>query len=79
MVETYGLTRILREIVTRHKLAGDASVHTSPAMVCSLNDGILETTGVFEVQVELAILGVVRLHGVGANVCLERILNDSQT
>jgi hypothetical protein len=71
--ETYSLAGVLREVVGGNELACDALVETRPAVVCSIYDGVLETAGVLEVQVELASLGSVGLDGAGANVGLELV------
>lgn len=42
-------------------------------MVGSINDCVLETTGVLEVQVDLAVLAAVGRDGSGTNVCLELV------
>jgi hypothetical protein len=70
---TYGLASILREVVGGDEAAGDALVETSPAVVGSVDNGVLEATGVLEVQVELAVLAAVCGNGAGADVCLEGI------
>lgn len=42
-------------------------------MVGGVDDGVLETSGVFEVQVQLAVLAAVSGGGAGADVGLELI------
>lgn len=70
---TYSLGSRLREVVGGKEVSGNAGVETSVPVVCGVRDGVLETAGVLETQVELATLGLVCLSGSGANVCLECI------
>lgn len=70
---TYGLAGILREVVGGDEAAGDAIVHACPAVVGGVDNGVLEAAGVLEVQVELAVLGLLRRGDGRANVRLELI------
>lgn len=70
---SYGGARVLREVVGGQEGAGDAFVQTGPAVVGGVDDGVLESTGVLEVQVDLAVLAAVGGNGAGANVGLELI------
>lgn len=70
---TYRCCCILREKVggvkgTRHSL-----VELSIPVIGRLNDGELESAGVLQIQVQLAVLGLVRSSEAWANVCLETI------
>lgn len=70
---TYSRARVLGEVVGGEEGAGYAIVETSPAVVCCVDDGVLEATGILEVQVQLAVLAAVGGHSAGARVGLERI------
>ena len=69
----YGLSSVLGEVVRGDEVTGHALVQTSPAVVGRVDNGVLETAGVLEVQVELAVLGAVCGGGAGADVGLELI------
>jgi hypothetical protein len=70
---TYGGTGVLREVVSGDETTSDTFVETGPAVVGSINHGVLETTRVCEVQVQLAVLALVGSDAAGANVGLELI------
>jgi hypothetical protein len=70
---TYGLLSVLGEEVGGDEGALHALVEAGPAVVGSVNDGILEATGVLEVQVESAVLGLVGTRVAGTNEGLELI------
>lgn len=73
IMRTHGLASILREVVGSDKATSDTGVKTSPAVVGSINNSVLEAAGVLEVQVELAVLALVGGLGAGADVGLEGI------
>ena len=54
-------------------MTGDTGVETSPAVVGGVDDGVLEATGVLEVQVDLAVLGLLGGLDAWADVGLELI------
>ena len=70
---SYSLARVLGKVVARHERARHALVETRPAVVRGVNDGVLEATRILEVEVQLALLGVVGLLGPGADVGLELV------
>jgi hypothetical protein len=70
---TYGLAGVLGEVVGRDEVSCHAVVETRVAVVGGVHDGVLEAAGVNEVQVELAVLGLVGGVGAGADVRLELI------
>ncbi len=70
---THGSRGVLREVVSRVKGTGHASLQLGVAVVRRLDDGELEAAGILEVQVKLAVLGLVRRHGAGTGVELEGI------
>lgn len=70
---SYGLASILGEVVGRDEASGYAVIKTRPAVVGSIENGVLETTGVLQVQVQLAVLAAVGRDGAGADVRLELI------
>jgi hypothetical protein len=70
---TYGLAGVLREVVGRDEVSCHAVVKPRVAVVGGVHDGVLEAAGVNEVQVELAVLGLVGGVGAGADVRLELI------
>jgi hypothetical protein len=72
-VVTYGGSGILAEVVRRDEASRHSVVQTCPAVVGSIHNGVLETTRVREVQVQLAVLGFIRGFGAGANVRLELV------
>lgn len=61
------------EVVGGEEGTGDAGVETSETVVGGVDNGILEAAGILQVQVKLAVLGVVRGLGAGADVGLEGI------
>lgn len=63
----------LREEIGRIETSRDAWVQPCIAVVGHIQDGILEPSRVLQAQVDLAVLGVVRWLGIGANVGLERV------
>jgi len=69
----YGLRSILGEVVAGDEVASDTLIQTSPAVVGGRDDGVLETTRVLEVQVQLAVLGLLARGDAGADVGLELI------
>lgn len=68
-----GRRSVLREVVCRVEGAGDALVELSVAVVGALDDRELESTGVLEVQVELAVLGPLGRVEAGADISLEAV------
>ena len=52
----YSLCSILREVVGGQESSSDTGVETSETVIGGVYDSVLETTGVFEVEVELAVL-----------------------
>jgi hypothetical protein len=70
---TYSLSGFLGEVVGGEESAGDAGVETGEAVVGGVDNGILEATRVLQVQVELAVLGVVGGLSARANVGLELV------
>lgn len=73
MGNTNSLGSILGEVVGRDEASGDTGIKTGETVVGSIYDGVLEATGILQVQVELAVLGVVGGLGAGTNVCLELV------
>jgi hypothetical protein len=69
----YSLACILGEVVGSDKAPSHTLIETGPSVVGSVEDGVLEATGVLEVQVELAVLAAVGRDGAGADVGLELI------
>ena len=67
------LAGILREVVARYKVTGDALVETRPSVVRGGHDGVLEAARVLEVQVQLAGARVLLGGDAGADVGLELI------
>lgn len=70
---TYGLASVLGEVVSSDEATSHALVETSPAVVSSVDNSVLEATGVDEVEVQLAVLGLVGSGEAGADVRLELI------
>lgn len=70
---TYSLASILGEVVGRDEAPSHTVIQTRPAVVGGIDNGVLEAAGVLEVQVELAVLGLLRRGDAGANVRLELI------
>jgi hypothetical protein len=70
---SYGSTSILGEVVGGDEATGHTIVQTSPAVVGGVDNGVLEAAGVLEVEVQLAVLGLVGRGNAGANVRLELI------
>jgi len=64
---------ILREVVGCDEGSSYAFVQARPAMVGCVNDGILETTWILEIEVELAVLRAVGGGCAGADVGLELV------
>jgi hypothetical protein len=52
----YSLSSILGEVVSGQECSSDTGVETSETVIGGIYDSVLETTGVFEVEVELAVL-----------------------
>lgn len=73
MRRTYRLAGFLREEVGSQESASDAGVQTSEAVVRGLENGILEASGIGEVQMQRACLGVLGAVGAGTDVGLEEI------
>lgn len=69
----YSLASILGEEVRRDESAGDALIQARPAVVGRVDDGVLEAARVLEVEVQLAVLGVVGGLGARADVGLELV------
>ena len=67
------LAGVLAEVVRRDEAAGYAGVETCPAVVGGFDNGVLETAGVLEVQVQLAVLGAVGGRSAGADIGLEGV------
>ncbi len=74
--KTHGLSRILREEISRQECACDTRVQLRVAMIHGVDDGVLETTWVCEVEMQLAVLGFVGLRRSGSDVGLERVEAD---
>lgn len=77
---THCLGSILREEVGGQESSSDALIQASKAVVGSLDDGVLEATGVLKVQVDSAVLGAVCGGGARTNVgleCIEAVGDDS--
>lgn len=68
-----GVAGRLAEVVGRVESASDTGVELGVAVVRAVDDGELEATGVLEVQVELAVLGLVGRVEAGSDVSLELI------
>lgn len=68
-----GGTGVLAEVVGAVEGAGDALFELSIAVVGGLNDGELETRGVLEVQVKLAVLGLLGGAEARSDVGLEAV------
>jgi hypothetical protein len=64
---------VLREVVGRVERPGDGRVELGIAVVGAVDNGELEAARVLEVQVQLAVLGVVADDGAGSDVGLEAI------
>jgi len=64
---------ILREVVGCDEGTSYAFVEARPAVVGCIDNGILETAWVLEVEVELAVLGAVGGSCAGADVGLELV------
>jgi hypothetical protein len=67
------LAGVLAEVVGRDEVSGYAFVETSPPVVGSIHDGVLETARVLEVEVQLAVFGAVGGGRARADVCLELV------
>jgi hypothetical protein len=67
------LAGVLAEVVGRDEVSGYAFVEARPPVVGCVYDGVLETAGVLEVEVQLAVLGAVGGGGAWADVCLELV------
>lgn len=64
---------VLREVVARDEGPGYAVIEARPAVVGCVDDGVLEAARVLEVEVELAVFGVVGGGGARADVGLELV------
>ena len=68
-----GVAGRLAEVVGRVEGAGHAALELSVAVVRAVDDGELEAAGVLEVQVELAVLGLLGRVVAGSDVGLEAV------
>jgi hypothetical protein len=70
---SYSGAGVLGEVVRGDEAACHALVEACPAVVGRVHNGVLEAAGVLEVQVQLAVLGLVGRGDTGADVRLELI------
>lgn len=74
---THGSSGVLGKVVGRVESTSDTSLELRVAVVRGLDDGELETAGVLEVQVQLAVLGLVSGARAGSGVHLEGVETES--